>query len=118
MCVVCTPDKYVNDFLKSKCADGKVLLALNVGQDQKSKSVMESDKENIGHSWQWTSKKNYYIRKMVPIYKASELISCIFLVCTCLGKNASCCYTIRKRSLRAATATSWTASSPTSKLIA
>ena len=39
MCVVCTPDKYVNDFLKSKCkifTNGKVLLALNVGQDQTS----------------------------------------------------------------------------------
>ena len=50
MCVVCTTDKYVNDFLKSKCANGKVLPAHNVGQDQKSKSAMESDKEIIGHS--------------------------------------------------------------------
>ena len=35
MCVVCTPDKYVKDFLKSKCTNGKVLLALNVGEDKK-----------------------------------------------------------------------------------
>ena len=40
----------INMSLKSKCTNGKVLLALNVGQDQKSKSAMESDKEIIGHS--------------------------------------------------------------------
>ena len=39
------PDKYI----LSKCTNGKVLLALNVGQDKKSKSAMESDKEIIGH---------------------------------------------------------------------
>ena len=56
MCVVCTPDKYVNDFLKSKSKDftnGKVLLALNVGQDKNLNQyslLMESDKEIIGHS--------------------------------------------------------------------
>ena len=53
MCVVCTSDKYVNDFLKTKCTNGKVLLALNVGQDKNLNQyslLMESDKEIIGHS--------------------------------------------------------------------
>ena len=38
MCVVCTPDKYVNDFLKS---------IKNLNQYS---LLMESDKEIIGHS--------------------------------------------------------------------
>ena len=54
MCVVCTPDKYVNDFLKSKSKDftnGKVLLALNVGQDKKSKSIFIADGVRQGNHW-------------------------------------------------------------------
>ena len=47
-CVVCTPDNYVNDFLKSKFSNAKVLLAFNVRQDQKSKSVlMESTRKSL-----------------------------------------------------------------------
>ena len=60
MCVVCTPDKYANDFLKSKSKDftngkvllahnvGKVLLAHNVGQD---KSIFIADGVRQGNHW-------------------------------------------------------------------
>ena len=48
MCVACTSDKYI---LKSKCINGKVLLALNVGQDQTSKSVFIADRVRQGNHW-------------------------------------------------------------------
>ncbi len=56
MCIVCTPDKYVNDFLTGKCkafSNGKVILALNVGQNNKSTSVFIADgvKNKNGILW-------------------------------------------------------------------
>ena len=47
MCVVCTPDKYVNE-----CTNGKVLLALmdKIKNLNQHSLLMESDKEIIGHS--------------------------------------------------------------------
>ena len=45
MCVVCTPDKYVNDSLKSKCTNGKVLLAL-----------MSDKIKNLNQRWSQTRK--------------------------------------------------------------
>ena len=54
MCVVCTPDNHVSDFLKTKSKDftsGKILLALNVGQDHKSKTVFIADGIRQGNHW-------------------------------------------------------------------
>ena len=54
MCVVCTPDKYVNDFLTTKSkhfTNGKVILALNVGQDLESQSVFIADGVKGGNHW-------------------------------------------------------------------
>ena len=42
------PDKYVNDFFKSKCTNGKVLT---VRRDQKSKSVFITDGVSQGNHW-------------------------------------------------------------------
>ncbi len=54
MCVVCTPDKCIRDFLISKSKvfqNGKVILALNVGQDHISKSIFISDGIKQGNHW-------------------------------------------------------------------
>ena len=54
MCVVCTPDKHVNDFLTTKSkhfTNGKVILALNVGQDLESQSVFFADGVKGGNHW-------------------------------------------------------------------
>ena len=54
MCVVCTPDKHVNDFLTTKSkhfTNGKVILALNVGQDLESQSVFIADGVKGGNHW-------------------------------------------------------------------
>ena len=56
-----TPDKTVKAFLKSKCSSGKVLLALNVRQDQKSKSA---DGVRQGNHWNllvMDIKENYVV---------------------------------------------------------
>ena len=54
MCVVCTPDKHVNDFLTTKSehfTNGKIILALNVGQDLESQSVFIADGVKGGNRW-------------------------------------------------------------------
>ena len=54
MCVVCTLDKHVNDFLTTKSkhfTNGKVILALNVGQDLESQSVFIADGVKGGNHW-------------------------------------------------------------------
>ena len=54
MCVVCTPDKNVSAFLTTKSkhfTNGKVILALNVGQDLESQSVFIADGVKGGNHW-------------------------------------------------------------------
>ena len=54
MCLVCTPDKHIDETVKIKCETfigGKVLVALNVGQDITSNATLIADGGNKGNHW-------------------------------------------------------------------
>ena len=76
---MCTPDLYVKDFFKSKCVNGKVLLALN------------SDKiKNLNQRWSQTRKsldtpgsgrKNFILEKWFPLQGERAHFLLLFFVC-------------------------------------